>query len=551
MATLASNVQWGDGPKIYFDFSYEKRRDGSTQQYKVTVSCQSLTGTHYFGYPIYLEIKVAGSVVATNTLKKASPSQWSSAITYTTGWISVANKTTGTTPLNIRIYSGSGSSRNSTYSYDLAVDPATSLIRATDANIESVSTITITKYSTAFTTTVSYKVGSGSYREIWSKKDHTSYAWTIPGSLYAQYPDEQEIEITLRCQTYLGSVLVGTETCTLTATAAESKCKPGISVTAVDINADTIALTGSDSRIIKGFSTVKATPVATKVNSSPISSVVVTCGSQKWTGTSGTALFHNASSATVKATATNSRKYSNSATASGLSLINYIVPTIVVESISRKTPTSDVVNISVRGKWFNGNFGAVKNALRMQVRYKPKSQAAYEDADKYVDMDVTTDGNTYTATVSLSGLVYTQAYSIRIRASDAVHVYDGPLADPIYVNTEISKGIPIFDWGENDFRFNVPVSVGGNSFAPGAFEDGVKMWFGSVRIVPVANEVTSVEVDLPTGYFTASPCAFVTPSSTVPDRLRCSCMPTKDKITVYMMRDNETETTVYVFAIGK
>jgi hypothetical protein len=146
-------------------------------------------------------------------------------------------------------------------------------------------------------------------------------------------------------------------------------------------------------------------------------------------------------------------------------LINYIVPTIV-ETIERENPTSDKVNITVKGKWFNGSLGAVTNTLIVQVRYKPKSQAEYTDADLYHDATVTKSGNTYSAKLTLTGLVYTKAYDIRIRVRDAIHEHQGPIADPVWRETGISKGIPVFDWGENDFRFNVPLYSGGVNFTP-------------------------------------------------------------------------------------
>ena len=254
MATIATDVQWGSGPKIYFDFSYEKKREGSSQYYKITVSCDPLSGDHYFGYPIYLEIKLDGTKAATKTLKSASPSQWSSAISYTTGWLEVPNKTTGTTSLAIRIYSGSGSSRNSTYNYSLDIDPAASKISATDANIESVSTISITTFSTLFTTSVSYKAtGQRSYTTIWTKKPYTSYGWTVPSSLYSLIPNDREIEITLKCVTYLNDTIVEVDYCTMTATTAENKCKPAVSVIAVDVNTNTVALTGNKKKIIRNY----------------------------------------------------------------------------------------------------------------------------------------------------------------------------------------------------------------------------------------------------------------------------------------------------------
>ena len=426
--------------------------------------------------------------------------------------------------------------------------PRASSITCTPADIESKPTITITRASPGFTHTIAYQYGTLTGTII-SKTAATSItSWTIPTSFYAQTPKKTG-KGTLICTTYSGNTPIGTDTCDLNVTTNEAKCKPTVTVSAVDKNENTIALTGSNKTIIKGYSDVEVTTIAEEKNSAKISSLTVACGEEKKTGEKVT--FNDAQSATITATAIDSREYSNKATVSGLKLVNYIDPTIV-EAISRESPTSNTVNISVTGHWFNGNFGVSANTIKVQVRYKPKSQSSYEDTDKYTDMAVTFDGNTYKASVSLDGLLYTQAYSIRIRVTDAIHEYEGPIAEAVYRNTEISKGIPVFDWGENDFRFNVPVFVGDNSYAPGAFEPGVKMWFGSVRIAPTeANAITSEEITLPYGYFTETPCAFVTPSSTVPDKVRCSCMPTKDKITVYMVRDNTTETAIYVLAIGK
>lgn len=430
---------------------------------------------------------------------------------------------------------------------ELTTIPRSSTVTATNANIGSKTTIAISRASSGFTHTLTYAFG-GLTGTIATKTTSTSVSWTVPTAFYGKIPNDPSGECTITCDTYSGTTKIGTSTCKFTATADKAICAPSVSIIAADTNNDIIALTGSNKVIVKGFSDVEVTTTATPKNSAKITSVSVSCGATKKTGESVT--FNEAESATIKATVTDSRGYSDEATASGLSLVNYIVPTIV-ETISRESPTSDIVNISVKGKWFNGSFGAVKNTLRVQVRYKPKSQSAYEDSDKYVDMTVTTDGNTYTASVSLPRLVYTQAYSIRIRASDAIHEYDGPLADPIYRNTEISKGVPVFDWGEDDFQFNVPVGLDSGAFAAGAFKNGVKLWYGTVAIIPTAaDEVTSGEISFPEGFFSATPCVCVTPSSSVPDRLSCSCIPNASGVTVYMTRTNTTETRFYVIAIG-
>jgi hypothetical protein len=469
MATLKSNATWGSSPTITFDFSYEKKREGSTQYYKVTVSCDPLTGTHYFGYPIYLEIKLDGTQKATKTLKTASPSQWSSSISYTTGWLAVQNKTSGTTALAIRIYSGLGSSRNTTYSYTLPIDPAASKIAATDANIESVSTISITKYDANFTTTVSYKAeGQSSYTPIWTNQTHTTYGWTVPSSLYSLIPDKKKIEITFQCQTYNGSTLMGTETCTMTATTNQSKCEPIASVSAVDLNAKSIALTGNNQSIILGISRLGVVTTATARNGATLSSITASCGGQTLTGAS--VIFTIAQSATVHVVVTDSRGYSKRVDVKSLSAIGYISPTII-PTIVRDTPTGDTVTVSVRGKWYNGSFGATSNTLSVAVRYKTTDEANY---GSYVSVPITKNGNEYTGTIQLTGIDYMAAYSFEVRLNDAIYTdYSGKT-----VAVPLSKGIPVFDWGEEDFRFNVPVGIMGQRIADFIIECGIEdIWY--------------------------------------------------------------------------
>ena len=449
MATLATNVKWGSSPTNTFDFSYEKKREGAIQYYKVTVSCDPCTGASYFGYPIYLQIKLDGTKKASKTLKAASPSQWSSALKDTTGWLEVPTKTDGTTTLAIRVYSGLGSSRDKTYSYTLPIDPATSKIGATDANIESTSTITITKYDANFTTTVSYKAaGQSGFTAIWTKQAHTSYGWTVPSSLYALIPNKKEIEITLQCETYSGSTLIGTETCTILTTTAPSKCSPSVSVSAVVIDKESTNLTGNNKTIISGVSKLQVVTTATAKNSATITGIAVYCGGKQLNGADVT--FNGADSATVYVIVTDSRGHSTRVDVKTLSLIGYISPTIIPK-ITRDTPTGDTVTVSANGKWYNGSFDTVTNTLRLRVKYKIDGAADY---GAYSELTVTKNGNEYTAEAKLSGLVYTNAYRFQIRLDDSVYT-GGKYASDIY----LSKGIPIFDWGENDFRFNVPVSL--------------------------------------------------------------------------------------------
>ena len=125
-------VNWGTEPVVSLAISYESQRSGTTMEYRIRISVSPVTDEDYFGYPIYLGLTLDGtSVVSGYTVKGESPSQWSSAITYDSGWVSVSRKISGTAALRVRIYSGNGSNRDNTYTYSL---PVSDYYEASDLN---------------------------------------------------------------------------------------------------------------------------------------------------------------------------------------------------------------------------------------------------------------------------------------------------------------------------------------------------------------------------------------------------------------------------------
>lgn len=475
VTTLESNFKWGDNPAIYFNFTYQKMRSGTTQEYIIGVECKPLTGASYFGYPIYVEIIVDRGDRIYKTLKNASPSQWSSALSCTTSIISVENKTSGTTPIVIRIYSGEGSTRSVTYNGSLLIDPAPSDIAATDANIESTSVITFTRYNTSYTHTLSYRpegyegfTGNEEYTNIFEKQDISIYGWTVPKSLYQYIPNEKRVRVRLKCDTYKGNTLVGTDGCIMYATTNTSTHAPGVSINAEDVNANTIALTGDNKKIIKFHSDVKVTAVASSEYEAKISNLTLKCGTKKHStdnangkgALSSSYQFEDVQSASVSATATDTRGYSKTVNAEGLTLIEYVKLTAKT-TVARTSPTGDEVTFTTKGNFYPGSFGAERNHLRTQIAYKLQGT---ENFSSYTTMDVTAKDGTYTATVTLTGFDYTKNYDIRIRVQDRIYKEGGPLADAVYNNFVLQKGVPVYDWGENDFRFNVPVKLPANQY---------------------------------------------------------------------------------------
>lgn len=443
MASIASNVQWGSGPNIYFDFSYEKKREGSTQYYNVTVSCDPLTGTHYFGYPIYVQISLDGVVKSSYTLKSASPSQWSSAISKATGWLSVSNKTSGTTALKIRIYSGSGSSRDTTYSYTLAIDPAASTISCTKANIGQNPTITINRASPNFVHTINCLL-DGKVEIIAERtSDTTITKWTIPEWFYEKIPDDKKGEAVIHCNTYDGSskTALGVTSCKLYFGTDEMTCRPSVSGTVVDINDATYRLTSNANNLIRYHSTARCTmnvtlnKAAGSIKAKTINNIAVT---------GDTLEIPNVETGVFDFWVKDSREYPNSDKETKY-LIPYVKLTANVEG-QRTDPTSGNATLNIKGNYFAGDFGAFSNELTVKYRV---------GNGDYIRITPTIDEakNEYSVTVPLSGLVYTQSFSIEVEVKDEL--------ETVTKTVNIPKGIPVFDWGENDFAFNVPVTING------------------------------------------------------------------------------------------
>lgn len=349
-------------------------------------------------------------------------------------------------------WSGVMNNPSGSFSVTLTTIPRKSSVRATDANIESATTITINRASSSFTHTLTYSFG-GLTGTIASKTSNTSVGWTVPASFYAKIPNNTSGECEITCVTYSGSTEIGSDTCKFTAIADKSKCSPSVTISAVDANSKTIALTGNNKRIVKGVSDVKVTTTATARNSASIKSINVYCGGIQKTGASVT--FSGAESNIVYAIVTDSRGYETRVDDKELTLINYVTPTIV-PTITRDTPTGDTVTVQAKGLWFNGSFGSVTNTIRVSVSYRIDGTSTTVAPR---DMTVTKSGNGYTATTNFTGMDYQKAYRFEITLYDSVYT-DGKKASNIF----LSKGVPVFDWGEGDFQFNVPVFMKGNHY---------------------------------------------------------------------------------------
>lgn len=429
---------WGSGPAIPVEFSYSRYRNGADMVYRVYVEVKPLTGNHYFGYGIRVSSNIGGQTTTT-TIKNASPSQWSNSLIFDSGDKTITNKTSGTTALTITLTGIDAPRGSQTYTYNLPIDPAMSDVSATNAYIGEASTITINKSNSSFTHTLQYQVGNGTATNIVVKTSASSYSWTVPTSFYSTLgANNKQMVVRINCLTYSGNTLIGTTSTNIWITAKESVCKPDVSLTISPVTprAD---LTGSADTIINNYDGINITGTATAKNSATISKYQIKNGAQTYP--SRTVRVDALTDYVVTFTATDSRGFSNTISVSK-SYVNYSRPTV---SITTPTITTEgIATFTAKGNWFKGTFGSVYNTLDIVYCYKEEGAS---DFTYTTSTTLTPAGNTFSANARITGLDYTKQYVFKAWVYDKLY--------SVYSSEASAQAIPVFDWGKNDFQFNV------------------------------------------------------------------------------------------------
>ncbi len=206
----------------------------------------------------------------------------------------------------------------------------------------------------------------------------------------------------------------------------------------------TTALTGDSSKFIKYYSSAAVATGAAARNSATLKSQKITCGAKNITTASGT--ISAVESGSFQFSATDSRGYTTTQTVTK-TLVEYVKLTC---SLDASAPTTaGVATLKINGNCFNGSFGAVANTLTVQYRYKTQG-GTYSS---WTAAAATKSGNTYSASVSISGLDYKTTYIFQARALDKLDTKES--------NEQTRNTLPVFDWGKDDFKVNGDFHVTG------------------------------------------------------------------------------------------
>lgn len=322
--------------------------------------------------------------------------------------------------------------------------PRASTIAATDADIGAVSMVAVNRRSETYTHSILCQMGAvsgwlnadGALVETEQKLTQTAIGFLIPESFYGQIPDSPAGICTLTCTTYAQEVPIGEpQTARFTVTANAEICAPRIELTITDSNPATTALTGDPTVMVLHASTALCKLNATAQKGASIAKRVV-AGQELDGDTLTVPAFAEES---LSGSVTDSRGYSVSFHKQ-IQAVHYI-PLTANLTAGRTDPTSGKALVSVKGNYFPGSFGLESNTLVITCR----------TADQETVMLPTIDETGYQAEVVLEGLDYLTSHTVSIIASDRLTTLERTVV--------VGKGIPVFDWGEKDFRFNVPVTV--------------------------------------------------------------------------------------------
>lgn len=308
-------------------------------------------------------------------------------------------------------------------------------------------TIRITQNSTSFTHTVRYTFGSLNGTIASNVKD--SCTWFVPTTFYNEFTSGSSKTGTLYCDTYSGSTLLGTTSITATFIPNSTTAKPTVSF---NYTSDSLSqtLTGNTKGIIGGRSSINYTITGTPKHNATIAKYYLSNSSTNLPEVSKTGTLNNVSGNKYYTRVQDSRGLNSDTLTVTLSpYVSYVQLAITSCTFERENDLSNSIYLTLKGNYFNNNFGATDNELIVKLFYRKQGESSWGDA-----IDITSyaaiSGNTFSITNQLIGsnFSYEDSYEFRVVAQDKV-VTD----DSVSSNRIVTEGIALFDIGKNDVLF--------------------------------------------------------------------------------------------------
>lgn len=162
--------------------------------------------------------------------------------------------------------------------------------------------------------------------------------------------------------------------------------------------------------------------------------------------------FANVENTSFVFEAVDSRGYTTTKTVYPTVMVAYI-PLTCNPKVLRPTPTGSTISVQASGNYFRGSFGLYSNTLTLQYRYK-ESGGSYCSWKTIPSTNISVGASNYQtdgAIILDEEFDYQKSYVFQIRAIDGIEGYQ---LTSVTKSVTVQRGIPVFDWGENDFNVN-------------------------------------------------------------------------------------------------
>lgn len=451
-----SNIyNFGSSSALHLTVQYEKQRSGADMQYrfyyKIYIADRNGNPNPYGSYQnnLRLTFTLNGNGVWYPETGNNYNTGWSKEAT--SGWITISNKTSGTTPLTVKVDDTQNASwcHYTSGTFDLPIDPAGSDLGAiSNFNIGTAFTVPITKYASMYDV-LAIKINTTTIKTIENASTSNNIIFTQSelNTIYGLTTQDQNKVFTFELKTYQNSSKTSQVGVTKTKTARGYivGANPVINTKNVaDVLQDTIDLTGDATKIIKYKSTAKVSVNVSGIYQATISSVKVNDINSTYNSTSGNweVEIQNVETDTFAIEVRDSRNFTTSDSISA-TMINYIPLTVNVTA-TRNQPTDGKINLVINGNYFNDTFGTETNTLSLKYRYIEYG-GTYQD--NWITLIPTITDNTYSITTQLSNFDYQKQFEFEVKAEDLLEEKD-------VIEIKVSKGIPTFNWGEDFFNIN-------------------------------------------------------------------------------------------------
>lgn len=225
--------------------------------------------------------------------------------------------------------------------------------------------------------------------------------------------------------------------------------EPVINPVVVDMNNDTYELTGDYNKFIKGYSRAACQTHATARKNATITEYYFEHNGVVRKEKTDLASFIEVEVPLFIFGATDSRGNSTRQNYN-VDIIEYFKPWCEIEvEYSRLADENMEAKFKIKGNGWNQNFGVKQNRFKLEWRITDANGYWSEWQDVSQSANFVFSKNEFVYSTTIYQLIYDKAYSFQARITDLVDSYTTPAVK--------KRLLPVFDWSEDDFNFNVPV----------------------------------------------------------------------------------------------